>query len=94
MPKKKPEHEKAKKISISIPRAIWNLAEIRMVETRSGESEYIRELIKKDTHALWLEQHNMPTLMAAEDPAPYGAKRATAPTAPSSSASLKRKKTD
>lgn len=94
MPKKKPEHEKAKKLSISIPRAIWNLAEIRMVETRAGESEYIRDLIKKDTHALWMQQQNMPTLMAAEDPAPYGAKRASAQPAPSSSVSLKRKKTD
>ena len=45
MPKKKPDHEKAKKISISIPRAIWNLAEMQMFQRRQGDSEYIRELI-------------------------------------------------
>ena len=70
MPKKKPDHEKAKKISISIPRAIWNLAEIQMFHRRQGDSEYIRELIKADTHELWMQQQKgIPTLMAA-DPEP------------------------
>lgn len=67
MPKKKPDNEKAKKISISIPRAIWNLAEIQMFNRREGESEYIRELIKADTHELWVQQNQIaPFLKAAE----------------------------
>lgn len=60
MPKKKPDHEKAKKISISIPRAIWDLAEMQMFQRRQGDSEYIRELIKADTHALWVQQQKGP----------------------------------
>ena len=73
MPKKKPDHEKAKKISISIPRAIWNLAEIQMFHRRQGDSEYIRELIKADTHELWMQQNQaLPSLMAAEDTPKYG----------------------
>lgn len=97
MPKKKPDHEKAKKISISIPRAIWNLAEIQMFQRRQGESEYIRELIKNDTHELWIKQnHQMPTLLAAEDSPVYGkpTENAPAPPAQRSSVSYRRRKTD
>ena len=77
MPKKKPDHEKAKKLSISIPREVWSLAEIQMFHRRQGDSEYIRELIKADTHELWLQKHNLsPLLMAAEEPPLYGKKEA------------------
>ena len=97
MPKKKPDHEKAKKISISIPRAIWNLAEIQMFHRRQGDSEYIRELIKADTHELWVQQNQaMPTLMAAEDIPEYGKRSGneTAPPAQRSKVSYRPKKTD
>jgi len=90
MPKKKPEHEKAKKLSISIPRDVWNLAEVQMFNRRQGESEYIRELIKADTQQLWLQKHQKsPMLLAAEDPTPYGnpAANATVPLARRSSTS-------
>lgn len=96
MPKKKPDHEKAKKISISIPRAIWNLAEIQMFHRRQGDSEYIRELIKADTHELWVQQNQAsPTLMAAEDTPEYGkrSENAIAPPAPRCSVSYTPKKT-
>jgi hypothetical protein len=89
MPKKKPDHEKAKKLSISIPREVWNLAEIRMFNLRQGDSEYIRELIKADTYDLWLQKHQeSPLLMAAEEPPKYGEKvNETAPPARRSSVS-------
>jgi hypothetical protein len=79
MPKKKPDHEKAKKISISIPRAIWNLAEMQMFQRRQGDSEYIRELIKTDTHDLWVQQQKG-TLESPLEIAP--AKRQANATAP------------
>ena len=95
MPKKKPDHEKAKKISISIPRAIWNLAEMQMFQRRQGDSEYIRELIKTDTHDLWVQQQkgtlNFPL---PADPAPKRSGNEIASNVQPIKAFYGRKKTD
>lgn len=97
-PKKKPNL--CERRTISFDAELYALALQRMKE--EGEvmfSRYVQRLVQKDTAALRAkalkkENEPVPFLIAAEDPAPYGAKRATAPTAPSSSASLKRKKTE
>jgi hypothetical protein len=57
MPKKKPDSEKAKKVSVSIPRADWELVEMRLLDWRCGPSEYIQRLIRDDTQPLWLAKN-------------------------------------
>jgi hypothetical protein len=69
MPKKKPDSEKAKKVSVSIPRADWELVEMRLLDWRCGPSEYIQRLIRDDTQPLWLAKNAAsvsPLKMAAE----------------------------
>jgi len=71
MPKKKPDSEKAKKVSVSIPKADWELVEMRLLEWRCGPSEYIQRLIRDDTQPLWLEKNAAsisPLKIAAETP--------------------------
>ena len=97
-PKKKPKL--CERRTISFDADLYALALERMKE--EGEvmfSRYVQRLVQKDTAALRAkalekEKDTMPTVMAAEDPEPSGAKRATAPTAPSSSVSLKQNKTN
>lgn len=103
MPKKKPDHEKAKKISFSIPREDWELAEIRMFHGRKGPSEYIRDLIKADTQELWQQKHSQNSAIpfpetlskVAEDTPNYGIERpnATVPHAQHSSVCYSKKGT-
>ena len=69
MPKKKPDSEKAKKVSVSIPRADWELVELRLLDWRCGPSEYIQRLIRDDTQQLWMARNTapiMPLPIAAE----------------------------
>jgi hypothetical protein len=71
MPKKKPDSEKAKKVSVSIPKADWELVEIRLLDWRCGPSEYIQRLIRDDTQPLWLAKNAAspsPLKIAAETP--------------------------
>jgi hypothetical protein len=97
-PKKKPNM--CERRTISFDADLYALALERMKE--EGEvmfSRYVQRLVQKDTAALRAkalekEKDTMPTVMAAVEPAPIRAKRATAPTAPSSSVSLKQNKTN
>ena len=79
MPKKKLDSEKAKKISVSVPNADWQLVEVRLIEWRCGASEYIQRLIRDDTHHLWAAKNKAlpsiikkvkPSAATKEKPAP------------------------
>ena len=97
-PKKKPNM--CERRTISFDADLYALALERMKE--EGEvmfSRYVQRLVQKDTAALRAkalenEKDTVATVMAAVEHAPIGAKRATAPTAPSSSVSLKQNKTN
>ena len=97
-PKKKPKL--CERRTISFDADLYALAlELMKEEGEVMFSRYVQRLVQKDTvalraKALEKEKDTMPTVMAAEDPEPSGAKRATAPTAPSSSVSLKQNKTN
>ena len=69
MPKKKLDSEKAKKISVSVPNADWQLVEVRLIEWRCGASEYIQRLIRDDTHHLWVAKNkDLPSIIKKAKP--------------------------